>query len=629
MIACLHGWSDADKTGAGVARALTRYGGTCGRAAGTTADLYWCQGVGQSCARHGPVTALVQGWIDNADELAMQLQVATSDPASIYAAALARWGDSADAHCIGNYCAIAELADGCLRLARSPWDAPPLYHHTGEGRTVAAPLLRALFAAGAPRALDYERIVDELAYDWRDGDEAGWYRDILQVPVGCAVTITREGRRLERWYNVDALPQVCLPRDEDYPEAANALLEEAATRALAGASNPAIALSGGLDSPLAADALLRAMPSDARLPAITFIPDPRWDGRSPAGTIGDEAPAVRRFAEFAGRIDLHVADPQQGGFDFRAREMVQAMEVFAPGLANVGMMHGVWAKARELGCDMLMTADLGNLSYSDGGNWAYVEYARNGRWGELLHLLRARPGDPRSLVRKLIALTIMPQLPRAMRHNLRALVHPARRDMTGLFTLLLADARRGQRERAHRRGSAPAWDDFTFPRSRREAARLYARLPNGLAADVHLAFEQLYGVRRRDVAAYRPLVEFCLGLPTGQFAQGGVQRRLARRMASGRMPEAQRRETRHGQHNVDWHARMTPRREELIAYAEAMRSHPWLSKIADIDRMRELLEHWPAQPDFSWEGDFPRSLGLPRIILAVQFIAFAEGRNEL
>jgi asparagine synthase (glutamine-hydrolysing) len=159
--------------------------------------------------------------------------------------------------------------------------------------------------------------------------------------------------------------------------------------------------------------------------------------------------------------------------------------------------------------------------------------------------------------------------------------------------------------------------------------RQYALQANGPAADVHLAFEQLYGIRRRDVSAYRPLIEFCLGLPSDQFASHGIERRLARRMAKGRMPESQRLETRHGQHNIDWHARMTPRRGELMRYAESMRNHPWLSQVADIDRMQDLLERWPEAPQHSWEEDFPRMLGLPRIVLAAQFIGMAEGRNDL
>jgi len=293
------------------------------------------------------------------------------------------------------------------------------------------------------------------------------------------------------------------------------------------------------------------------------------------------------------------------------------------------MMHGVWSKAAELGCDMLLMADSGNQSLSDQGRWSYIEYAKSGKWCELKLLLDSRAGDDRSLARKVLALSALPMLPGPVRGFLRGAVHPARRDMTAMLTLLTPEARDDQRKRAQNRGTSGAWEDFTHPVSRTAAARQFALLANGPAADIHLAFEQLYGLRRRDVCAYRPLIEFCIGLPTEQFAWGGMERRLARRIAEGRMPEEQRLKSCHGQHNVDWHARMTPRREELIAYADTMRGHPVLGRIVDTGRMIELLENWPERPDFSWEGDFPRMLGLPRIVLAARFIAFAEGRNEL
>lgn len=629
MIACWHSWEGAATPRPQIASALERYRGQARHHGEPHISFHWLDSDGQGFGHRGAIQVVLQGWIDNAREIAGALGLRTHDTAEVYAAALAKWGEDADAHLIGSYAAIASLPSGELRLARSPWVAPPLYYHMSPERVVASPLHRVLFAAGAPRELDYDRIIDELVYDFRDGEEVGWYKGIRQVPLGCSVTIGRESRHLNRWYSVENLPQISFPDDNDYPEAANELLGEAAQNVLESCSNPAIALSGGLDSPLAADALTRAMPGEQRLQAISFVPHPDWDGFEPPGLMGDESDLARQFSAYNGQIDLHIADPEPGGFDYRSQDVMQAMEIFAPGLANVGMMHGVWAKARELGCDMLVDAELGNQTFSDNGRWAYVEYARAGKWGELSQLLRDRPGDTRSLARKVMALSILPQLPAGIRSAIRALVHPQRRDMTGLLTLLTDTTRQQHRARARAAGRERAWDDLTHPRSRQAAVQQYALQANGPAHDVHLAFEQLYGVRRRDLTAYRPLVEFCLGLPGEQFASHGMERRLARRMAHGRMPEVQRLETRHGQHNVDWHARMTPRRKDLMRYAEAMRDHPWLSRIADIDRMSDLLEHWPSAPAHTWEGDYPLMLGLPRIVLAAQFVGLVEGRNDI
>ncbi|MBX7458653.1 hypothetical protein K3152_10390 [Qipengyuania sp. 1NDH17] len=577
----------------------------------------------------GDIHVALTGWLDNAAGLARKLGLASDDPARIYAASLERWGEDADRHMVGSYAAIAQLADGTLHLARSPWDAPPLYYHSDARRTVASPLLRVLFAAGAPREPDWERVVDELAYDWRSGDERAWHEDIWMVPLGAAVRIDGGERRVLRWYE----PPPPMPAEEYDEQAAVSraleLLDEAAVAALRWADKPALAMSGGLDSTLVADALLGALPEPQRLQAITFVPDHRWQGKEEPGTMGDERRFAKLMAKANPRLDWHLASADVGPPDRRAREVFAASEVFAPGLANVGMYHNVYEAARGLGCDSLLTADFGNSTISESGRSAYVEYARSGEWRQLVRLLRNRPGDARPLWRKLLANTVLPQLPRALRSLARRLVHPERADMTALITALSPAARREQAERAAARGTASAWADLTHDRSRADTVQREWRDADGPGRDVDLAFEQLYGIRKRDVLMYRPLVEFCMSLPTRAFAWDGEERRFARLMGRGRVPEAIRTNRLHGQHNVDWHARMTPEREAMREVLETARGHPFLGQALDIDRLQALIDDWPEEPDFSWEQDWARRLALPRAILAARFVGHVEQRNDL
>ncbi|QZD94050.1 hypothetical protein [Qipengyuania gelatinilytica] len=576
----------------------------------------------------GGTIAAFTGWIDNAAELTDLTGIAPDNSAHLYAACVTRWGEDADRRIVGSYAAAAHLPDGTLHLARSPWDAPPLYYHHAEGRIIASPLLRVLFAAGAPREPDYDRVIDELAYDFRSGDEQSWYRDILMVPLGAHVRIKDGVRQVTRWYQP---PEPMKPADYDEDaavEKARTLLDEAASRAAAWASRPAMALSGGLDSTLVADALLRVSPEREKLDAITFVPDRNWQGKCEPGTMGDERPFAGLMAQANPRIDWHIADDDHGPHDRRARDVFAASETFAPGLANVGMYHNVYAKARELGCDALLTADFGNVTISDAGRSAYAEYARAGEWKQLLRLLNNRPGDGRPLWRKLAALSVLPHLPRALRQRLRSLAHPERTDMTALITPLSPEAREKQAARARARGSQGAWSDLTHDLDRAGTVAREWRDADGPGRDVDLAFEQLYGVRKRDVLTYRPLVEFCMSLPTRAFAWDGEERRLARLMGKGRVPEAIRTNRLHGQHNVDWHARMTPAREDMMDLLERARDHPFLGRSLDIERLQRLIEDWPEGPDFSWENDYPRRLALPRAILAARFIGHVENRNE-
>ncbi|WP_369026382.1 hypothetical protein [Qipengyuania sp. RANM35] len=568
------------------------------------------------------------GWIDNAAELAGTLQVAADDPAALYAAAVARWGSDADARVIGCYAAVLVLPDGCLRLSRSPWEAPPLYYHRDANRAVASPLLRVLFAAGAPRELDYERIIDELALDWRSGDEAAWYRGIGMVPLGAIVSLTPSGRETHRWYSPPA-PAPDNEFDEDAAVAkAIVLLDEAAGKALAWAAKPALALSGGLDSPLVARALLDRLPQGETLTAITFAPDEEWQGETPPGTMGDETGLVREFVESNPALDWHIADRHPGAFDRRAKEMYAASGVFAQGLSNVGMYHDVYAKARELGCDTLLVADFGNLTFSNEGLEAYTEYVRPGRLRQLQRLLEARSGDPRSLLRKLIALSLLPRAPRWLRSVLRALVHPARRDFAALLSPLSSRGWERQRRQAAARGTEAALEDFTYDLTRWAMIEREWQDADGPARDVDLAFEQLYRIRKRDVCAYRPLAEFCLSLPLRAYAWDGTDRRLARLMGRGRVPEGIRTNILHGQHNVDWHVRMSREREAMRAAFDSARDHGWLAENLDLERLIGMLDTWPEAPDFTIEHDWPLRTALPRALMAVRFIGTVEGRNE-
>ncbi|MXP47795.1 hypothetical protein GRI43_10415 [Altererythrobacter luteolus] len=544
----------------------------------------------------------------------------------IYQAAVARWGETADCRLVGNYAAISAMPDGSLRLARSPWNAPPLYYANNCERAVASPLLRALFAAGVPRDLDYDYVIDQLAYDFRDGDDACWYRGVSKVPQGSVTILKRGSTQTDCWYRVD---DICRSDPRGAAERALELVRDASEHALNIADSPALALSGGLDSSITASCLIEALPASQQLKTISFGQDSEWPGASSPDTMGDEIPLVREFAKMHPRISMHVADRAIGDFDHRTREMAAAMQIFAPGLANVGKFHGIYAKASQLGCDTLFSAELANQSFSADGRWAYAEYARAGKWGELLRLLANRPGDDRPILRKIAALSILPHLPAAARRGLRALVHPQRRDMVRLLTPLSVEALGNQRSRATLRASQSDWEDLTFPLNRQQAARHDYLAADSVGEDVNLAFEQLYGVRRRDVTAYRPLIEFCIGLPTESFACDGAERKLAKQMAKGRMPEEQRLNPRYGQHNADWHTRIGRRRGTLLTGIAAMRDHEFLSRTLDLDRIETLLRDWPEQPSLDIDADWPRMLAIPRAVLAAQFIGLIEGRNDL
>ena len=573
--------------------------------------------------------ALLHGWIDNRAELAHALGLpADIGAAALYGEAYKAWGEAADSHVVGSYAAVVLQEGGTLRLARSAWSAPPLSYARWQGRILVASLPEALFQLGVPREIDPAAIIDQLALAHDPRADLSPFTHIDRVATGSAVVLSNEGATLARWYDGSAIAAVRFARDEDYVERAEDLLGEAARKATEGSAKPAIALSGGLDSPIVAHEVQRCLAPGAKLAAITFRPDAEYRGADLPGTMTDEWPVVERFLAMHPLIEGHIAETGHGGIDHRFREITQLAGTFNAGLALFGAHHGVWETARALGCTDLFAADLGNATFSNDGRWAAAESFGSLRWGRMLSLLRGLRHDPRSLARKFAALALLPQLPRGVRHRLQAAVHRERRDSLGWNTMLSATGREAFRVRARGSGAWPVLEGFAPPRSRADAIRLEIDASRSEMAEITLALELRYGVRYRDVSAYRPLVEYCLGLPTDQFARPGQDRFLARRLARGRLPEEQWRAVRHGRHNADWLIHLKRHRQRHLGQVEAMRAHGWLREVLDLDRMERMLHALPETAGPDERAALPYLQGIGRALLAGQFVGIMEGRND-
>jgi asparagine synthase (glutamine-hydrolysing) len=574
----------------------------------------------------GSVT-LFNGDLDNADEISGALGLGgISDPSQIYAAALLNWGNSADLRCVGAYCAITvDAAQTTLRLVRSPLIAPPLHYWHADEQCVAASVPRVLHAAGLESKIDPARLTANILFDHTD-EERGWYIGARRVPVGCRVIANRDGVRTERYYDPLAIPVHSLS-EEDALEGVARLLDEAAAKGTRGAQRPGVLLSGGLDSPLMALSVLKALPVSQDLPSFTFVPSCEWDGMVTAGRYGDERPLVEAFARMHPRIQPHFFANEEIWFDHRLNDLFLAIGEAPASLTTYHMYHALWQAARAEGCDRLICADFGNFSYSQTGAWAAAEYLRRGQWRQMLYALDSDPADSRSLLRRFAAKAVLPNLPPRLRTGLRHFVkgpRPSQRQMVSAATRAL-HARYA--ERLGRSGTAYSMEGFV-PRDRNEGHAQWATIGDGSSGDIRQGFEQIYGIRQRDMAAYRPLVEFCLSLPTERFNHGGVTRRVARRLGEGLVPEEIRKNTRTGLHGVDWHAKIGRRRPELIAQFERLRDDFELAELIDLDRLIGVLRDWPDQSSYDMEVMGPRLVAVSQGVLHAAFVRFVDGRNS-
>ena len=579
----------------------------------------------------GPWHVLFAGHLDNAASIAAELGLSAPLPgdgdglARLYGAALAAWGPAADLRLIGEYATIALDAErGHLRLARSPLRAPPLHYHLADDRAIAASVPRAIFACGVPQQLDETKLAD-MAWFNASEEQRSWFVGLNRVPLGSTVEIERGGpARTRRYYDFSAIPRQPRASAAEYLEQANRLLAEGTRAALAGSSRPAVMLSGGLDSPLIALKVLEQRPDLARLNAYTIVPEPGWGGLDLPGRFTDERPLVEAFCRMHPRIAPQFIDNAEARMDDRLVAMFMAVGGAPQGLANLWTCHAAWDAARHDGCDRVLLGELGNLTVSESGSWGYSEYLLKLRWRQLYRALRTAPNDDRSLWRRFLALAVLPILPDRLWHwqeRLRGRDH-----RYAAFSGLRPDYTAAQGVEA--RAIAAGLPNPRHPvRDRLATLREVHDNAWGEFSDIYHGFAQIHGIEQRDPTAYRPLVEFCAGLPTDMFLRDGQERWLARELLRGAMPEEQRLTTRTGRHNADWHAKIGRQREDFLRELDRLADNPRIAAMFDLDRARDALEDWPDSGAVSDAVRIACEVVVPRAIIMGRFVNYVEGRN--
>jgi asparagine synthase (glutamine-hydrolysing) len=464
------------------------------------------------------------GYFDNAQEVAMELGVASSDLAWLYGEAVERWGEDADIRVIGEYCAIiANPTLSHVRLTRSPLRAPPLHYFHDSHQVAAASVPRAIFAAGIDRQLNEDRVSDSAVLNFTE-EETTWFQDISRVPLGSIVELEPgRPRHLRKYYDLLTLPDIRMQSDAEYITRANELLDEGVRAALDGSRFPGTTLSSGLDSPQVAVRALAALPPGQKLPTFTFHPEPGWDGIADPGMNGNERPFVEAFAAMHPGLEPHFTANEGYEHDHRWNEFFHLMGGAPSGLCNMYVMHGVWSLARDRGCDLLLLAEWGNYTFSDKGEWAFVELLLNGRWGQLWLALKSHPNDDRSLFRRFVALSLVPLLPIFLWKLIMRLWHPIQKSALDLICPLNPHFRISSGAEQRLSDSGLLLGRYQ-PWNRRHAQALLFRNSDAESAEIYQAFEQLYGVPQRDPMAYRPFVEFCFGLPVNMFLRDGQTR---------------------------------------------------------------------------------------------------------
>lgn len=541
--------------------------------------------------------------------------------ATILLRALERWEERAVERLLGDFAFAAwDRNKRRLILARDHLGSRPLHFHQGKGFFAFASMAKGLHALPeVPYAPDEGAIRGFLALVPEQG-MGNFFEGIEKVPPGCQCIVTQGGVALHRYWN--PTPELLqLKRPEDYEEALREAMDRAVlARLRRGPCGVASHLSGGLDSSTVTATAARLLgQGGARVTAFTSVPREGFDGPIRFGRFADEGDHAASVAALHPQID-HVR-VRSGD-----RSPLAALDrnAFLYERPVLNLCNSVWANAindaaRDRGLSVLLTGQMGNLSFSYNGYERLAELLRGGQLLKLARetfLLRREGFRLESAAANMIGPYLPPALWSAI-HRWRGR-DIALSEYSALAPGAAAEAQERMKASGRDLSYRPSKDPF--------ASRMWAlgRVDLGVYNKGTLGG---WGLDVRDPTADRTLIELCLRIPMEQYLRGGKIRALARNAFADRLPPMIVNETRKGLQAADWYDGFTAGRDEAAEEVARLAMLAPAQRTLDVDRMQQLVDAWPKEGWHTHRVESQYRLALLRGISGGHFLRRALRAN--
>ena len=562
--------------------------------------------------------------IDNRPELVARLGMPEADHSSrpdsaLLFEALLKWGDSAVDHLVGEFAfAFWDGARQRLLLGRDILGLRPLCFHRGRNFFAFASMPSGLHALdGVPYDFDSEFMAERLAMLPRAG-RTTCFKGVERVEPAHLIQVTRQGIESRRYWRPPG-PSSSAARPEDYEEGLRAVFDQAVESRLRGAGDAVgTQLSGGLDSSTVTATAARLLPA-GKVAAFTAIPRAGFTGRTPLGTIANEADLAAATARMHPNIE-HVVVENSGesplewlDSNFRYQQQPVAS------LANAVWGQAIHRAARARGLSTILKGSVGNLTISYSGlEWLPFLLSR-GRFPTLIRHLSdlARSGVPPL---SLGARTVGPFLPASVWRAVRRLKGktPGPMSYSAVTRARLAELRQKGEERGFDLAGRPQRNPYET------RLRAMSQIDGGNAYKGVLAE---WGLSVRDPTGDQRVIEYCLATPVEEFIRGGVPRSLARRAFADRLPNEVATWTMRGYQSADWHEALDRARAGVEQEIASIARCEGASEVLDMDWIQETLKAWP---EADWHKDQVSAryrLGLLRAISAGHFMRKVRGTS--
>ncbi|MEO1159851.1 MAG: asparagine synthetase B family protein [Pseudomonadota bacterium] len=472
------------------------------------------------------------------------------------------------------------------------------YHETPQRVAIASAPRALLFLPDVERAIDEQKIADQLVQLFHDGERT-YYRDIKRVLPGHTLRVSPARTESTRYWSLDEAPDVRYARDEDYVEAGLELFAEAVAAQVSDGRRVGTFLSGGLDSSSVAVTALDHLPAGLALPAFTWVPSRDWDGRSRDGSYGDETPFIEDICNLHPRIKPHFVRSEGHGLFHQLDEFLDYSGVAPRNAINLCWVHDINMAARDQGLDVLLDGGMGNMSLSWNGDGVLHERWQQGDYANLVRDVFAGPGGAKGVYRRLTHMLLFRIAPEWV-HQSYARFRGSRGSLPLWRRWSAINPDFAREMHVEDRMAHYGWDFFSKPV--RDTRRVRAEMLTGSFShergDIHQALRAMYNVETRDPFSDRRLVEWSLGLPEDQSRRFGQSRWLIRRMMQDKLPASVLDNSGGGEQVIDWHARLTWDLPRLRDELEALSDDPDTARFIDVKLIQEYLDDWPDETPF-------------------------------
>ncbi|WP_108880571.1 asparagine synthase-related protein [Anderseniella sp. Alg231-50] len=504
------------------------------------------------------------------------------------------------------------------------------YHETPQRVVVASAPRAVLSLPDVERAIDEQKIADQLVQLFHDGERT-YYKDIRRVLPGHLFRVSPAKTESTRYWSLDEVPDVRYARDEDYVEAGLELFNEAVRSQVAGEPRVGTFLSGGLDSSSVAVTALDHLSDNQALPAFTWVPSRDWDGRCRDGSYGDETPFIEDICNLHPRIKPHFVRSEGHGLFHQLDDFLDYSGVAPRNAINLCWIHDINMAARDQGLNVLLDGGMGNMSLSWSGEGVLLERWQNGDYANLLRDVFAGPGGAKGVYRRLTHMLLFRIAPDWV-HRRYAQLRGDRGSLPLWRRRSVINPDFAREMHVEDRMAHYGWDFFSTPvrDTRRVRGELFTGSFSHERADIHQALRAMYNVETRDPFSDRRLIEWSLGLPEAQSRRFGQNRWMIRRMMQDKLPASVLDNPGGGEQVIDWHARLTwdlPRlREEL----EALSDDPDTARFIDVKLIQAYLDDWPAETPFGSKdrGYAFIPVGICSAIAAGRLVRRTKGSNR-